>query len=134
MHGAAGSGHGGDGFRADVGFRERHVAEILDEDGVRAAAFVSLSVGDSEADDFAQVTPPARRARQRAQMDNADQKFLGAMEERAHGFQAGTVGGTIVSSDAADGCSRSFLSAARAASLSAAFLLLPAPRASSAPP
>ena len=41
---ATGGGHGGDGLGGDAAPGERHVAEVLDEEGVRAAALVSMGI------------------------------------------------------------------------------------------
>ena len=51
-HGATGGGHRGESFGRDAGFGERHVAEIFNDEAVRAAAFVGDGIGDSGANNF----------------------------------------------------------------------------------
>jgi hypothetical protein len=71
-NGAAGGGHGGNGFGSNVCPGERNVTEVLDKNRVSAAAFVGLCVGDGRCDYFFQVPQPARGAGKRAEVDDTD--------------------------------------------------------------
>ena len=120
--GAAGGGHGGDGLGGDAALGEGHIAEVLDEEGVGAAALVGAGVVHGELDHGFHIAPPARRAGQGLEVDDADEESWRC-------------------ADKSDFMSLSLLllraalpGRPEAASLSAAFLLLPWPRASSAPP
>src|SRR5260221_8047001 len=98
-----------------------------------AAPLVGPRIAHGFLDDSAQISTPARRSRQGGKMDDANERLAMGIESHASfspigkNLQAGYLPG------ATGGCSRTLFNAASAASLSAAFLLLPRPRASSFP-
>jgi hypothetical protein len=71
-NGAAGGGHCRDSFGSDVCFGERDIAEVFNEEGVSAAAFVCAGIGNGSGDYFFKVALPARRAGERTEVDDAD--------------------------------------------------------------
>src|ERR1043166_3447860 len=109
-------------------FCEWHVAKILNDERVSATALVGARIVDGELDNFLQIAAPTRRAGKRTEMDDADEEFAPGLKKGSHGLMT-----KFRHFFSASFCSRSFVSAANAASLSAAFLLLPWPRASSTP-
>jgi hypothetical protein len=80
-NGATGGGHRGDGFGSDVCPGERNIAEIFDEQGMCAAAFVGAGVGNGSGDYFFQLALPARRAGEGLEVDDAEQGFTILIEE-----------------------------------------------------
>jgi hypothetical protein len=65
---------------------ERHVAEVLHEEGVDAAVREGLRVGEGGARDLLQGAGPARAAGERLEMHHADDRLGGAEYPReAHG-------------------------------------------------
>jgi len=82
-HGATNGRHGSNGFGANRAFSEGNVAEVLDENRMRAALLVSLGVGDGMFCGNGQISAPAGRTGQWRQMNNADEEFAMGLKEHA---------------------------------------------------
>src|SRR6185369_11666854 len=115
----------------DVCFCERNVTEIFDEKRVSAAAFVGPGVSEGGGDYVFQIALPPRRAGERVEVNDTDENSLTFVEERRQRVKSvkwvKRVKSRIylVYGSRASLSWRSLIRAASAASLSAAFLLLP---------
>ena len=128
-----------------IGLDTSHVTsftEILNKDRVRAALFVGPCIRRRRLEHGFQVSRPSRRPRERMKMDHADQELWVSPKQVFHRALClpcyAPFGGGMPGAAGAGPASRPFNarnreSAASAASLSAAFLLLPRPRANSTP-
>jgi hypothetical protein len=88
---ASGHRHARNRFRSNGRFCERHIAEIFDDDRVRAAFFIGMRVGDRFANDLRQFFVISWRTGQRREMDDSNERFAFKRKEIHAGMLIGRI-------------------------------------------